>query len=330
MKVRDAITDKQTRFKTYCNCGPGDNPAQSYASGHIGGKGNFPCRKCHAGGTQKAKETDEGFHKMFVVRTCPSYSPCQIRYFQGFQAGEPRSSEATLAEVESQIKSACLGIAQTVKDMQTDTGTKDSYTQYWIDILIDRARNIQKAYPRRLATNIQEELVLWADTHKTAIYNSFLTLPGKCIDLNTTATYINSLCVVGFDASQDTPVEILHTILLGIVKYSWHGSHTSWSAAQKKTYTIRLQSTNTDGLSIHAIRSAYTMQYANSLIGRQLKTLAQVNVFHVHDLITSSQFLLTKAIGELSALLWFAEIRNLEEYLVSSISGRPIQLERQH
>jgi hypothetical protein len=65
VKVRNAANGMQTRFKIYCHCAPGDNPSQSETSGHIGGSGNHPCRKCDLGGTQKLRETDDEFHASF-------------------------------------------------------------------------------------------------------------------------------------------------------------------------------------------------------------------------------------------------------------------------
>ena len=67
IKVRNASNGVQTRLKIYCNCAPGDNPSQSETSGHIGGNGNHPCRKCELGDTQKVRETDDGFHASFYV-----------------------------------------------------------------------------------------------------------------------------------------------------------------------------------------------------------------------------------------------------------------------
>jgi hypothetical protein len=69
IRAYDAHLKQQVRLKLQCHCGPGDNPSQSESSGHIGGNGNYPCRKCGIGGSQKEKETDKGFEQFFEVRT---------------------------------------------------------------------------------------------------------------------------------------------------------------------------------------------------------------------------------------------------------------------
>lgn len=150
-------------------------------SGHIGAKGNFYCRKCNVGGTQKNKETDEGFHSLFYV-LCLHFQQLPIANCSlFFQPGEPRSSAETLAGVKNQVKLACLGVTAHVKDAQTNSGIKDAFTQSWIDDLIGRARVMQKAHPTRPVAEIQAELMVWANDHEDKIYNPFLTLEGALI-----------------------------------------------------------------------------------------------------------------------------------------------------
>ncbi|KAJ3002074.1 hypothetical protein NUW54_g6045 [Trametes sanguinea] len=276
VRVLYASTRKMIRFRIFVHAEPSDNPMQSELTGHIGGRGNLFCRKCEAGGSDCEKATNDGYHALF-------------------KPGVARTKEKVLDEVKTQLAMACLGVEKHVKARQTLTGVKDMYAQSWIEDLIHRAR--QKKQEGQSGNDVQHELLQWVNTNQDAILNPCLTL-------------------TGLDPTIDTPIEILHTILLGVVKYAWYDSHTSWDDKQKATYARRLQSTSTDGLSIHAIRAQYIMQYANSLIGRQLKTVVQTTAFHARsDLCSPLQRQLWIAVGNLTALLWFPEIADLETYL---------------
>ena len=93
-------------------------------------------------------------------------------------------------------------------------------------------------------------------------------------------------------------------------------SHAPWKAAKKSTFTTRLHSLDWKGISAHSVRPEYLMQYANSLVGRQLKTIAQSFVFVAYDLVPPELFSVWKAVGELTALLWMPEIADARQHQV--------------
>ena len=95
------------------------------------------------------------------------------------QPGKPRSKELILTSLQAQLHTACTGVAQHVKNIQTTTGVKDLYTQYWIDHLLERAKAMQDQDPSRSRADIQKELSEWVEDHLPDIYSGFLTLEGR-------------------------------------------------------------------------------------------------------------------------------------------------------
>ncbi|KAJ7223043.1 hypothetical protein GGX14DRAFT_626835 [Mycena pura] len=259
-------------YRLIVNADPSDNPMQAEICSCMGAAANLPCRKCKAGGTQVDKTTNEGYHAMF-------------------SCGELRSKSVILQTVQKQIKLACEGDEAELKKTYTASGIKDKYTEYWInDILSQFKKEVEKGASK---DTVSVALKQWVKDNNDDIYSPFLTTDG-------------------FDPPRDTPIELLHTILLGVLKYVWHATHKSWTAEQKKTFELRLQAANISGLTIEGIRAAYIVQYANSLIGRQFKTLLQCTIFQLHDMTDENLFRAWMTVGELSALLWYPKIKDME------------------
>lgn len=82
-------------------------------------------------------------------------------------------------------------------------------------------------------------------------------------------------------------MEALHTHLLGIVKYFW--AQTVWILERNgmfSTFQARLNSLSRAGLKIPNIMADYMCRYRGGLIGKHFKTISQVMVFAIHDLVT--------------------------------------------
>ncbi|KAF7308069.1 hypothetical protein MKEN_01169200 [Mycena kentingensis (nom. inval.)] len=282
--VRDPESREETLIELAAFTDASDNPMQAEICSCKGDKGNFPCRKCHVGGTQIEKRTNEIYESFF-------------------HAGEPRDWQDVLSAVNEQLDLACAGMKGALEAHQTASGIQDPYAQFWIDkILADHKTKLSVAKqtnPRRplaeLKAEVYQELRDGVEGRYDEIYNPAYLLNGH-------------------DPTQDTPVEILHTILLGVGKYIWYYSHDAWNPPTKQVYAQRLQASDINGLTLPPIRAAYIMQYAGSLIGRQLKTVIQMSVFHVHDLVDGKHFAAWRAVAQLAALLWVPEIDNMELY----------------
>ena len=123
--------------------------------------------------------------------------------------------------------------------------------------------------------------------------------------------------IIGFDPHLDNPVEPLHTVLLGVIKYAWSIT-TAYVIDSNNLHVleIRLRDANVDGLSIEALRAAYLTQYKGGLIGRQLKSIVQVIVFATHGIVSDNIRKMWIAAGNMVSLLWYTEYEDKDKYLV--------------
>ena len=105
--------------------------------------------------------------------------------------------------------------------------------------------------------------------------NPFLDLP---LDLHKYAFFIVTLLVLcGFILCRSTPVELLHTLLLGPYKYLLRCLMKRLSAKEKEEIRSIVSSFNFSGFKVKL--SPKISKYFRSFVGRDFKALAQCALF---------------------------------------------------
>ena len=135
-------------------------------------------------------------------------------------------------------------------------------------------------------------------------FRSFVSLPWRCI---------------GLDPHRDTPVEILHVILLGIVKYFWRdliNNQLNKKDGKKEILIARLNSYDTTGLGVSELAGDTLVNYAGSLTGRDFRIIAQVAPFVIYDLVGADCLSAWNSLAQLIPMIWHPKITGLKSYLV--------------
>ncbi|KAG1737140.1 uncharacterized protein EDB91DRAFT_1083172 [Suillus paluster] len=265
----------------------GDNPMQAEECSHAGLNCNYFCRTCDIGGTKEHKASGDGYSSLFM-------------------SGNLRTPENTMAEIRQQFEIALKsGASEKIKNSVSSTGVCDSASGLILNALVELGKKLRKC---AASTQAMPEAEVTAVLEKEFAE----LLQGNKLD-----DTINPLLgMEGLDIHLDTPTEILHTILLGIVKYFW--GQTVFLLDKAKLmgiFQIRLNSVDKDGLNAPCLNADYVCHYKGSLIGKHFKSLVQVMPFLIYDLVPLTVLNVWTVIGELVVLVWHTKIVNTEAYL---------------
>ncbi|KAG1718716.1 hypothetical protein EDB19DRAFT_1899104 [Suillus lakei] len=275
----------------------GDNPMQAEECSHTGLNCNYFCRTCEVGGTKEYKESEAGYNTIFM-------------------SGNLRTPEKTLQEIRQQFETAFRSGATTkIQNSVSLTGVRDSSSALILSVLVELGKKLRKRTAGSQAlTENEVEVALRKEFEE-------LLKGGQLNDI------INPLLGTdGLDIHMDTPTEILHTILLGVVKYFW--GQTVFLLEKVKflhIFQCRLESIDKDGLNAPCLNADYICHYKGSLIGKHFKSLAQVMPFIIHDLVPPTVLNAWTVIGELVVLVWHTKITDTEAYLACLIPLRDRQ-----
>ncbi len=150
------------------------------------------------------------------------------------------------------------------------------------------------------------------------LFNPVLQVPGALLAEHIFMLGTESMCV-DFDTNADSPVEILHVVLLGVVKYWWRDACSRQDQCGKAILKARLSSVQVDGLNISPLRGHTLVHYAGSLVRHDFRAILQVAPLVLHGMIPDTVYEAWLALCQLAPLIFQPEIDNLAGYKVQSV-----------
>ncbi|KAJ7436385.1 hypothetical protein B0H11DRAFT_2164125 [Mycena galericulata] len=265
----------------------GDNPMQSEFACHIGLRGKFFCRACWVKGSDNAGESN-GDDPTPAVRGDGNDSDAESQ--GGSDVVSDAGSDKSQQSVEIEDGSA---LATKVQKMRTASGIKDTYQLVFLEKLFASYKGKRGKAAKQAALDAEQ----------------------RRLPKNTTSPVWR---IEGLDPHQDTPVEILHVILLGFVKYLWRDlvqNQLKNNDAQKTLLETRLNSFDVKGLGISPLAGHTLVQYSGSLTGRDFRAIAQAAPFVVYDMVSADCLATWVALSKLIPLIWQPKIKDIESHL---------------
>ncbi|KAG9084851.1 hypothetical protein FS749_004901 [Ceratobasidium sp. UAMH 11750] len=182
-------------------------------------------------------------------------------------------------------------------DISTSTGVKDKYLGHFIGVM-KTIYNSTASSKRLTAHDGRQLLQSLRNQYPERLFNPALYLPG-------------------IDVTQDTPVEVLHVVLLGIVKYFWRDVISRLDNRGRAFLTARLNSFDTRGLGIPRLDGKVLVQYAKSLTGGNFRNILQVAPAVLYDLVDPAGYNMWLALCRLAPLVFQPEIQDIDAYIAS-------------
>ncbi|KNF03330.1 hypothetical protein PSTG_03598 [Puccinia striiformis f. sp. tritici PST-78] len=123
------------------------------------------------------------------------------------------------------------------------------------------------------------------------------------------------LKLLSFDGTKDTPVEVLHVILLGPVKYLWRDFMGRITPTQLPQLEARWRAFNTDGLNIPPIQPRYMIAHWKSFVGKEFRVVLQAAPFVMFPFMDTDLKLIWSALCALGSYVFQTCIKDMDTYI---------------
>ncbi|OAV85700.1 hypothetical protein PTTG_03824 [Puccinia triticina 1-1 BBBD Race 1] len=118
-----------------------------------------------------------------------------------------------------------------------------------------------------------------------------------------------------FDGCKDTPVEILHVLQLGVIRYLLRDFMEGLTEGDKRRLEAHWQSFNRDSLNIPSLRSIFMVNHYKSFIGKHMKIVIQAAPFVFFPFMNRKKRDLWMSLCYLCTFVYQTRIENMDRYI---------------